>query len=112
MEPLNIRFGGGAAEMLLHPLVAAAMLVAIAVILLLPRKYVIVPLLLAAFSIPLGQVVVVGWSPHPGAVLAITIAARGGLFGSGARDLGSKSKYRRRRCERPTLRFDLQAVPI
>src|SRR5437899_11548030 len=59
MEPENIRFGGGATSTVLHPLVAAAMVVDIVVILLLPRKYVTVPLLLAAFFIPFGQVVVV-----------------------------------------------------
>ena len=58
MEPQNLRFGGGTAETLLHPLVAVAMLLAIVLILLLPRKYIIVPLLLAIFFIPKGQVLV------------------------------------------------------
>jgi len=60
MEPENIRFGGGAASTLLHPLVALVMAVAIVLILCLPRKYVMTPLLLAIFTIPLGQVVVLG----------------------------------------------------
>lgn len=60
MEPANIRFGGGPAETALHPLAVIVMLVAIALIFLLPRRYVIVPLLLAAFFIPLGQMLVVG----------------------------------------------------
>ncbi len=59
MEPENIRFGGGALDSVLHPLVAFAVLVAIILILCLPRKYVIVPLLLAILSIPYGQVIVV-----------------------------------------------------
>jgi hypothetical protein len=71
---------------MLHPLVAVALLVAIALIPWLPRKHIAVALLLAAFSISLGQVVALGWRAHPGAVLTNTIAARGGLFGSGARD--------------------------
>jgi hypothetical protein len=58
MEPNNIRFGGGVSASVLHPLVAVAMLLAIALILFLPRKYAFVPLLLGAFMIPLGQVVV------------------------------------------------------
>jgi hypothetical protein len=60
MEPENIRFGGGATSTLLHPLVALGMALAIVLILCLPRKYVMTPLLLAIFTIPLGQVVVLG----------------------------------------------------
>lgn len=60
MEPENLRFGGGASGTLLHPLVAVEMLIAILLILCLPRKYAIVPLLFAVFTIPLAQVVVLG----------------------------------------------------
>ena len=60
MEPGHIRFGGGASASLLHPVVAVWMLVAIALILTLPRKNAIVPFLLAVFTIPIGQVVLVG----------------------------------------------------
>lgn len=60
MEPENSRFGGGSAATLLHPLVAVALVVAIALIFFLPRKHVIIPLLLAIFLIPKGQVVVIG----------------------------------------------------
>jgi hypothetical protein len=58
MEPQNLRFGGGAAASVLNPLVAVAMVLAIGLILFLPRKYSFVPLLLGTFMIPLGQVVV------------------------------------------------------
>jgi len=58
MEPEHIRFGGGAADTILHPFIAVVMVLAIILILCLPRKYVVVPLLLGAFIIPLGQVVV------------------------------------------------------
>ena len=58
MEPQNLRFGGGAAGTLLHPLVAVGMVLAIILILCLPRKYAIAPLLFGVFIIPLGQVVV------------------------------------------------------
>ena len=45
---------------MLHPLVAVAMLIAIVLIVALPRKKAIAPFLLAFFSIPMGQVLVVG----------------------------------------------------
>src|SRR5271170_4783212 len=48
-------FGGGATDTLLHPFVIVAMAVAIVLILVLPRRYVIVPILLATFLIPMGQ---------------------------------------------------------
>lgn len=58
MEPTNIRFGGGPAVTLLHPLVAIAMILAIVLILCVPRRYVIIPAFLALFLIPTGQVIV------------------------------------------------------
>ena len=58
MEPGHLRFGGGAAGTLLHPFVAVQMVIAIVLILSLPRKYAIVPVILATFTISLGQVVV------------------------------------------------------
>jgi hypothetical protein len=60
MEPGHNRFGGGATATLLHPVVAVGMLIAIVLILTLPRKKAIVPFLLAFFTIPVGQVVLVG----------------------------------------------------
>jgi len=60
MEPQHLRFGGGATETVLHPLVAVAMLIAIVLILIRPRDKAITPFLLACFSIPIGQVVVLG----------------------------------------------------
>jgi len=60
MPPENFRFGGGPTETILHPLVLVAMLIAIALIFLLPRKYVIWPVVSAAFLIPLGQEIMVG----------------------------------------------------
>jgi len=59
MQPENLRFGGGATETLLHPVVAIAMLIAIAMIFLLPRKHVILPLLVGTFLIPLPQQILV-----------------------------------------------------
>jgi hypothetical protein len=60
MPPENLRFGGGSSETLLHPVVLAAMLIAIVLVFLLPRKYVIWPVLVTAFLIPIGQAVLVG----------------------------------------------------
>ncbi|HST77867.1 MAG TPA: hypothetical protein VLN58_05210 [Verrucomicrobiae bacterium] len=61
MESQSSRlFGGGSAGTLFHPLVAVALLLAIGLILFLPRKHVIVPLLLAIFLIPRDQVLVIG----------------------------------------------------
>ena len=73
MQPANIRFGAGAASTLLHPLVAIWMLVAIVLTLTLPRRKAITPFLLAFFTIPLGQVVVIAGVHFP--VLRILIMA-------------------------------------
>lgn len=48
-------FGGGAIDTLMHPVVAIAMVLAIAFMLWLPRKYAVVPFLLALFLLPAGQ---------------------------------------------------------
>jgi hypothetical protein len=60
MAPENLRFGGGSAESAIHPLVAVYLLIAILLILFLPRGKAIVPFLLAFFTIPIGQVLVLG----------------------------------------------------
>jgi hypothetical protein len=53
------RFGGGG-ETQVHPIIVVAMLVAVALILFVPRKRVIVPFLAAALLIPMDQVLVLG----------------------------------------------------
>jgi hypothetical protein len=58
LEPENLRFGGGSSGTVLHPLVAVAMAAIIGLILCLPRKQIIFPLLLGVFCIPKGQVLV------------------------------------------------------
>jgi hypothetical protein len=60
MRPENFYFGGGSGETVMHPAVAAAMVLAVILILVLPRKKAIVPFLLCAFLIPLGQTLVLG----------------------------------------------------
>ena len=58
--PTNTRFGGGVADTILHPIVLIAMILAALLMFLLPRKYVIVPLLVFIFLTPLGQQVYLG----------------------------------------------------
>jgi hypothetical protein len=52
--------GGGATASVLSPIVLAGMLIGILLILLLPRRFVIVPFLVCTFLIPLGQQVYLG----------------------------------------------------
>jgi hypothetical protein len=58
--PENYYFGGGVGETYLSPVVIVALLAAIVSVLLLPRKYVVIPFLLVTFLVPPGQVVIVG----------------------------------------------------
>jgi hypothetical protein len=60
MEPQNFRFGGGSADTMLTPVMALAMFIVIGLIFTRPRNKVITPFLLGCFTIPLGQVVVLG----------------------------------------------------
>jgi hypothetical protein len=60
MVPEHLQFGGGATETQIHPLVAVYLLVAILLILALPRTRAIAPFLFVCFTIPMGQVVVLG----------------------------------------------------
>lgn len=60
MVPEQFQFGGGLHETLLHPIVLVAMIVAVVLILFLPRKYVIVPVLLTTLLVPQGQQLFVG----------------------------------------------------
>jgi hypothetical protein len=81
MEPEHFRFGGGASETVLHPLVAVWMLIAIVLLLVLPRKKVGTPFLLFFFSIPVGQVIVLGgihFTMHQ--ILILIVLARMAAF--------------------------------
>jgi len=51
----NFKFGGGATATQIHPAVLVAMLVAILLLWLLPRRYVVIPFLMIAFLAPFGQ---------------------------------------------------------
>ncbi len=60
MVPENLRFGGGAASSAISPIVAVMLLIAIALIMALPRRKVIMPFLIAFFTVTPGSVVVLG----------------------------------------------------
>jgi hypothetical protein len=60
MPPENLRFGGGASETMLHPIVLVAMLITMVLIFVLPRKHIIWPFLLTSFLVPLGQSILLG----------------------------------------------------
>lgn len=53
--PDNYKFGGGVSGSILHPLILVAMIVAIILLLVLPRKYLVAPLVVMAFLTPQGQ---------------------------------------------------------
>jgi len=59
MMPDNFFFGGGSTETSLSIPGAIMILIAIACMLVLPRKFVLIPMLLAVFLVPMGQVLVV-----------------------------------------------------
>jgi hypothetical protein len=56
----HLRFGGGSNASVLHPIVAAAMVIAVIILLVMPRKFLIAPLLAMSFLVPVGQQLVVG----------------------------------------------------
>jgi hypothetical protein len=60
MEPEHLKFGGGLTESAIHPLVAVYLLIAVVLILALPREKAIMPFLVAYFTIPIQNVVVMG----------------------------------------------------
>jgi hypothetical protein len=55
VEPQHYKFGGGATGNILHPAVLVAMLLALVLFFVLPRKYIVVPVLVSTFLIPVGQ---------------------------------------------------------
>jgi hypothetical protein len=54
-DPGFVAFGGGSAGSILHPVVMVGVLVVVASAFLLPRKYIIFPLILGMFLTPAGQ---------------------------------------------------------
>jgi hypothetical protein len=59
-DPGFVAFGGGSTSSVLHPAVLSAMIILILLIFLLPRRWVIVPLLLGILLTPLGQNIYIG----------------------------------------------------
>jgi hypothetical protein len=59
-SPENFHFGGGSTDSVIHPAVAAALLVVIAILLIGKRKTVLTALFLFLFLVPSGQVFYVG----------------------------------------------------
>jgi hypothetical protein len=61
MSPEHAKsFGGGAATSMIHPIVLIGMILAIILIFILPRKYVMIPLFCTMFLVPLGEQLVLG----------------------------------------------------
>lgn len=60
MPPVNNTFGGGVAETALGTGVLLLMVVAVILVFVLPRKYVLGPLMFGMFLLPVGQALVVG----------------------------------------------------
>jgi hypothetical protein len=70
----RFRFGGGVADSTLHPVVAVLLVFAIILILTRPREKAVVPFILAFFTIPSGQILVVGgvhFTAHQILILAV-----------------------------------------
>jgi len=60
VQPENLKLGGGLSESSVHPLVLAALIIAVLLILFLSRKNVIVTVLAMTFLVPLGQQFLIG----------------------------------------------------
>ena len=76
-RPDNLFFGGGAAATNLNPAVAVIMIIAMALILFLPRNKAILPFVVAFFTIPFAQVVLLGPLHFPVIrILILTAVAR------------------------------------
>jgi len=58
--PDNFFLGGGAAATFMGPVAAVLLLIAVALISCLPRKYLVVPVLFSVFLVPGGEVIVLG----------------------------------------------------
>src|SRR5262245_6122053 len=85
-KPLSHVFGGGVSESTIDPIVLVAMLIAILLIFLLPRRYVLVPVLCALFLVPAGQsvhAVGVHWFVSRIIVIAGLVRAIAGKAGAG-----------------------------
>jgi len=90
MVPQNLYFGGGASSTVISPVAVGLLAIIFALIFVLPRKYVLIPVLFGAFLIPQGNVLVVaGAHLMPSRVIAlggllllvwVRLSSRGFLF--------------------------------
>jgi hypothetical protein len=77
MVPEHLRFGGGSADSVISPIVAIMLAIAIVLIMVLPRRKVIMPFLIVFFTIPIGEVLVVGGVHFTALrILILTVLAR------------------------------------
>lgn len=60
MPPSNFYFGGGASDSVMHPIVILLMLTSIILIFILKRNHTVVPFLVCAFLVPVGQMLILG----------------------------------------------------
>jgi hypothetical protein len=89
MPPEHARtFGGGVADTALQPVVLAALILALVLIIALPRRYVLWPFLLITFLVPLGQgIVIAGAHFYVGRIVVIA-----GLLRLASAALNSKGR--------------------
>ena len=80
--PENYRIGGGAVDTTITPIVLGIMLVAVLLILLLPRKYVIVPAVFTFFLVPTGQMILLGGYHLYVARIVILVGCMRAVFGA------------------------------
>src|SRR5713101_3844837 len=93
MNDQTLRFGGGGAETSLTPVAILVGIAAVLCMLLLPRKYMVVPLLFTSFFIPFSQeVVLAGFHFMMFRILLIFAWAR--MISSGAVVLSGPSRLR------------------
>jgi hypothetical protein len=60
MPPAHLRFGGGSADSAINPIVAVYLLIAVVLILTLPRRSAVAAFLIPFFTVALGEVIVIG----------------------------------------------------
>jgi hypothetical protein len=90
VPPEHLRFGGGAAETTIQPLWTLCLLIAVVLVLTLPRAKVVIPFLVAIFTIPFYQVVVLG-GLHFTALRILIVA--GLIRGASFRGSSPEGKY-------------------
>ncbi len=95
MAPEHLRFGGGVVGTALNPLIALYLLIIVVFIFALPRGKAIAPFLIAFFTIPVGQVIVLGGF-HFTALRVLILAGLGRTLttrkSSGGKYLGGLSR--------------------